>query len=212
MYKWQKVRNKPFYSNVMLFCPLLGIYSCPLCCANYIKLFIWLYFKGVTIYPASSSFLLAWLLALTKTFVSLAVALLVCLRSKRNLFLQNLRGSRGRHETDRFLNWFRPVEHVRPPLHGSGQIFQRTKTSLDLLFGSHGTLGTVQCFEQYCNLKQNRPFYRYGGHIEFTRVKEYYGMPRGHLLSIYARFSGKKRTSLNISREKGDHFLLQSFF
>ena len=30
-------------------------------------------------------------------------------------------------------------------------------------------------------------------------------MPRGHLLSIYARFSGKKRTSLYISREKGYH-------
>ena len=27
-------------------------------------------------------------------------------------------------------------------------------------------------------------------------------MPRGHLLSIYARFSGKKRTSLYISPEK----------
>ena len=26
----------------------------------------------------------------------------------------------------------------------------------------------------------NRPFYRYGGHIEFIRFKEYYGMPRGH--------------------------------
>ena len=137
--------------------------------------------------------------------------------------LQNLRGSRGRHETDRFLDRFRPVEHFRPPLHGSGQIFERTKTPLDLLFGSHGTLGTVQCFEQYCNLKQNRPFYRYGGHIEFTRVKEYYGMSRGHLLSIYARFSAIKRTSLYISLEKGDHyhiqtrhndlfFLLQSFF
>ena len=137
--------------------------------------------------------------------------------------LRNLRGSRGRHETDRFLDRFRPVEHFRPPLHGSGQIFERTKTPLDLLFGSHGTLGTVQCFEQHCNLKQNRPFYRYGGHIEFTRVKEYYGMSRGHLLSIYARFSAIKRTSLYISREKGDHyhiqtrhndlfFLLQSFF
>ena len=40
------------------------------------------------------------------------------------------------------------------------------------------------------------PFYRYGGHIEFIRFKEYYGMPRGHeldpiySLSIYARFSG----------------------
>ena len=30
-------------------------------------------------------------------------------------------------------------------------------------------------------------------------------MPRGHSLSIYARFSGKKRTSLYISREKGYH-------
>ena len=33
-------------------------------------------------------------------------------------------------------------------------------------------------------------------------------MPRGHSLSIYARFSGKKRTSLYISREKGDHCYL----
>ena len=26
----------------------------------------------------------------------------------------------------------------------------------------------------------NRPFYRYGGHIELIRFKEYYRMPRGH--------------------------------
>ena len=26
----------------------------------------------------------------------------------------------------------------------------------------------------------NRHFYRYGGHIEFIRFKEYYRMPRGH--------------------------------
>ena len=26
----------------------------------------------------------------------------------------------------------------------------------------------------------NRPFYRYGGHIELIRFKEYYGVPRGH--------------------------------
>ena len=45
----------------------------------------------------------------------------------------------------------------------------------------------------------NRPFYQYGGHIEFIRFKEYYGMPRGHSLSIYAHFSGKKRTSMYIS-------------
>ena len=46
--------------------------------------------------------------------------------------------------------------------------------------------------------------------IEFIRFKEYYGMPRGHLLSIYARFSGKKRTSMYISREKGDHYYIQT--
>ena len=34
-------------------------------------------------------------------------------------------------------------------------------------------------------------------------------MPRGHSLSIYVRFSGKKRTSLYISREKGDHYYIQ---
>ena len=55
-----------------------------------------------------------------------------------------------------------------------------------------------------------RPFYRYGGHIEFTRLQEYYGMPRGHSLSIYARFLGKKRTLLHISREKGDHYYIQT--
>ena len=43
----------------------------------------------------------------------------------------------------------------------------------------------------------NRPFYRYGGHIELLRFKEYYRMPRGHehdpiySLSIYAGFSGQ---------------------
>ena len=35
-------------------------------------------------------------------------------------------------------------------------------------------------------------FYRYSGHIEFTRFEEYYGMPRGHSLSIYVRFSGEE--------------------
>ena len=29
-------------------------------------------------------------------------------------------------------------------------------------------------------LPLNRPFYRYGGHIELIGFKEYYGMPRGH--------------------------------
>ena len=29
-------------------------------------------------------------------------------------------------------------------------------------------------------MSNNRPFYRYGGHIELIRFKEYYRMPRGH--------------------------------
>ena len=35
------------------------------------------------------------------------------------------------------------------------------------------------------------------------------GCPGGHSLCIYARFSGKKRTSTYISREKGDHYYIQ---
>ena len=35
-------------------------------------------------------------------------------------------------------------------------------------------------------------------------------MPREHSPSIYSRFSGKKRTSLYISREKGDHYYIQT--
>ena len=38
-----------------------------------------------------------------------------------------------------------------------------------------------------CSMK--RPFNRYGGHIEFIRFKEYYGMPREHSPSIYVHFS-----------------------
>ena len=34
-------------------------------------------------------------------------------------------------------------------------------------------------------------------------------MLKGHSLTIYARFSGKKRTSIYISREKGDHYYIQ---
>ena len=29
-------------------------------------------------------------------------------------------------------------------------------------------------------VNHNRPFYRYGGHIELIRFKEYYRLPRGH--------------------------------
>ena len=35
-------------------------------------------------------------------------------------------------------------------------------------------------------------------------------MPMGHSLSIYARFSGKKRISMYESREKGDHYYILS--
>ena len=49
---------------------------------------------------------------------------------------------------------------------------------------------------------RNRPFYRYGGHIEFIRCKEYYGMPRGALAQYLRALLGQKRTSLYISREK----------
>ena len=42
------------------------------------------------------------------------------------------------------------------------------------------------------------------------RFKEYYGMPRGHSLRIYARSLGKKGTSEYISQEKGDHYDIQT--
>ena len=48
--------------------------------------------------------------------------------------------------------------------------------------------------------------------IEFLTFKEYryYGIPRGHSLSIYACSSGKKRTSMYVSRKKGDHYFIQT--
>ena len=36
------------------------------------------------------------------------------------------------------------------------------------------------------------------------------GCPGGHRLSVYVRFSGKKRISTNISREKGDRHYIQT--
>ena len=68
------------------------------------------------------------------------------------------------------------------------------------------------------NVRKIDFFYRYGGHIEFIRFKEYYGMPRGHFLSIYTRFSAKKRTSKYISnryyiqRRHNDLFSHYNFF
>ena len=81
----------------------------------------------------------------------------------------------------------------------------------------------------------NRPFYRYGSHIELISFKEYYGMPSGHKLDpiysfgIYARFSflssERKKKQLKLwtlrrnwyglslyffSRVKGDHYYIQT--
>ena len=57
---------------------------------------------------------------------------------------------------------------------------------------------TFLCDENaFTKTKEIDLFYRYGGHIELVRFKEYYGMPSGHKhdpiysLSIYARVSGQ---------------------
>ena len=42
-------------------------------------------------------------------------------------------------------------------------------------------------------LLDNRPLYRYGGHIEITRFKEYYGMSRGGTRSVFTRSFRVKR-------------------
>ena len=47
----------------------------------------------------------------------------------------------------------------------------------------------------------NRPFYWYGGHIEFLRFEEYYGMPRGHSLrELHRVFLGKKEIIITSKR------------
>ena len=43
-----------------------------------------------------------------------------------------------------------------------------------------------------CKFEINRPFYRYGGHIELIRFKEYYGMPRGALAQYLRAPFGEK--------------------
>ena len=53
-------------------------------------------------------------------------------------------------------------------------------------------------------------FYWYGGHTEFIKLMEYYGMPRVHSLSIFAHFLGEKKTSRYISQEKGNHYYIQT--
>ena len=46
--------------------------------------------------------------------------------------------------------------------------------------------------------------------LNLLDLRSIMGCPGGHSLSIYARFLGKKRTSLYISREKGDHYYIQT--
>ena len=49
----------------------------------------------------------------------------------------------------------------------------------------------------------NRPFYRYGGHIEFIRFKEYSGMPRGALIQyLRALFGQKENFTVYFSRKR----------
>ena len=69
----------------------------------------------------------------------------------------------------------------------------------------------------------NRTFYRYGGHIEFIRFKEYYGMPRGalaqYLCALFGQkenfnvyFSGKRRSSLYPNTAQRSFFPITIFF
>ena len=46
--------------------------------------------------------------------------------------------------------------------------------------------------------------------LNLLDLRSIMGYPGGHLLSIYTRFSGKKRASLYISQEKGDHYYIQT--
>ena len=52
-------------------------------------------------------------------------------------------------------------------------------------------------------LLYNRPFYRYGSHIELIPFKEYYGMPRGHehdpLYHRQPKLTSRERIRLIIS-------------
>ena len=73
----------------------------------------------------------------------------------------------------------------------------------------HVALGNAYATLTRLAIAQNRPFYRYGGHIEFIRFKGYYGMPRGHSRSIYGRFSGKKE-NFNVFFSGGEHDNIQS--
>ena len=74
---------------------------------------------------------------------------------------------------------------------------------------SHEVLGNLRRLDGVFQ-GQYLPTDFFTGKAAMLNLLEYSGMPRGHSLSIYARFSGKKRTSLYISREKGDHYYIQT--
>ena len=46
--------------------------------------------------------------------------------------------------------------------------------------------------------RANRPFYRYGDHIELIRFKEYYRMPRGHEQISFVFSSAFRDLRLNL--------------
>ena len=45
-----------------------------------------------------------------------------------------------------------------------------------------------QLWKKRLKMSYNRPFYRYGGHFELIRFKEYYRMPRGleHISLVFS--------------------------
>ena len=50
----------------------------------------------------------------------------------------------------------------------------------DFLSFTQSLYVVVRYLTTFSHSETNRPFYRYGSHIELIGFKEYYGMPRGH--------------------------------
>ena len=60
-------------------------------------------------------------------------------------------------------------------------LFQLVKLCMTIFLSCE--IGDAQFYRElkYANLvERKRPFYRYGGHTELIRFKEYYRVPRGH--------------------------------
>ena len=53
-------------------------------------------------------------------------------------------------------------------------------TQQQLLYPTNSYCMVVEYSQKVKRGNINRPFYRYGGHIELIRFEEYYRMPRGH--------------------------------